>query len=275
MFGQIHMSGNPTNRELAGFQECGKIIPAKPVCALESGSKSLQGSKSIGGIVKIRIVVTVGLLVALPVGLFILNYGQAHYPALTRTGPLPGVSGTLQLGILEAGSPLSTLWVYEVSPANGAVAVASSRQMEPSADLNSEPLPDGAHVSNCSHQSISIRSPNGRYDAACRKQDSNESYSVVIEDSASGRPVKTVPVEKFFNIGGIAWSPDSNAVTILKESERMGYGPLDLLAALSGHPVPYVTVGFVTVKVGENGGQGLPYVGREFRAAWTFVKWSN
>jgi len=224
---------------------------------------------------KTRSVVIGTLVLALPVGLFILNYREQHYPALTRTRPLSGVSGTLQLGVLEATSGLSTLWVYEVNPKDGAVALATSEQLDPSASLNID-VPNGAHISSCSHEEFSIRSPNGRYAAVCTNQGSTGSggtYSVVIVDSASGRTTKNIPVQNFSNVGGIAWSPDSNAVTVLKESERTGYGPLEVLAALSGHPVPYDTVGFVTVKVGENEGQGLPYVGKEFRAAWSFVKW--
>jgi hypothetical protein len=53
----------------------------------------------------------------------------------------------------------------------------------------------------------------------------------------------------------------------------MGYGPIELLEALSGHPVYYSTVGFVAVAVDRNEGQGLPHVGREFRSAWCFIKW--
>ncbi|OLD82777.1 MAG: hypothetical protein AUF67_02845 [Acidobacteria bacterium 13_1_20CM_58_21] len=87
--------------------------------------------------------------------------------------------------------------------------------------------------------------------------------------------MKTIPIENFFKVRGIAWSPDSKAVAVLKESERRGYGPLELVSALSGHPVPYNSTGFVAVGVSENESVGLPYIAWEFRSAWSYIRWQR
>lgn len=43
-------------------------------------------------------------------------------------------------------------------------------------------------------------------------------------------------------IRGFAWAPNSGSVAILSVSSYIGKRPQELLAALSGHPVPHDTV---------------------------------
>ena len=38
-------------------------------------------------------------------------------------------------------------------------------------------------------------------------------------DILGKKPVKAIPIENFFKVRGIAWSPDSKAVAVLKESD--------------------------------------------------------
>lgn len=215
-------------------------------------------------------------VVGLPLALSILNYRQQHAAARPRTTPLPGAVGVIEFGILETGSRGSSLYTYEMSPAEGVILLADSRQLSPTASLFFDALPNGAHISTCSDEKSSVvTSPNQRYTAICKQAfaGSHEKNSVLIVDSVSHNTIKNVPIESFSHVRGMAWSPDSRALAILKESERIGYGPVELLDALTGHPVQYSTVGFVTASIDGNQGQGLPYIGREFRSAWCFVKW--
>lgn len=43
-------------------------------------------------------------------------------------------------------------------------------------------------------------------------------------------------------IRGFAWAPNSPSIAILNVSTYVGKMPMELLAALSGHPVPHDTV---------------------------------
>lgn len=223
-----------------------------------------------------RAAVVIAFVVGIPVVLSLFNYRRQHAPALTRTNSLQNVAGAIELGVLEPGSRKSTLYVYRVSPAEGATSLAATQELDQNADLSSEGLPAGAHISTCSDEKSShIASPDQRYIAACQQAlvGTRLTNSILIEDSVSGGTIKRVPIEDFSHVRGMAWSPNSDALAVLKESERMGYGPIELLEALSGHPVRYSTIGFVAVAVDRNEGQGLPYVGREFRSAWCFIKW--
>ncbi len=116
------------------------------------------------------------------------------------------------------------------------------------ANVSVEPLPAGAHISQCSDETnSSVSSPDSRFVAVCVRDPERSSVVVM----------------------------DSKAVAVLKESERRGYGPLELVSALSGHPVPYNSIGFVAVGVSENEGVGLPYIAREFRSAWSYIRWQR
>jgi hypothetical protein len=43
-------------------------------------------------------------------------------------------------------------------------------------------------------------------------------------------------------IRGFAWAPNSHSVAFLSVSSYLGKSPMELLSALSGHPVPHDTV---------------------------------
>jgi hypothetical protein len=221
-------------------------------------------------------IVVVSLFAALLLILSVVNYGQQHAHALARTQEISGVPGTLEIGILEPASSSNTLNIYQVKPAEGSIALATTRRLGAADPVDAQGIPNGGHISTCSRDAaFRVESPNRQYAAMCRQElmGTRNTNSVLIVDANSGVAVKTVPIEDFSSVRGIAWSPDSNAVSVLKESGRMGYGPTELVHALSGHPVHYSTVGFVTVTINGNQGQGLPYVGREFYNAWCFIRW--
>jgi len=43
-------------------------------------------------------------------------------------------------------------------------------------------------------------------------------------------------------IRGFAWAPNSRSIAVLNTANHIGLSPLELLSALSGHPVPHDTV---------------------------------
>jgi WD40 repeat protein len=208
------------------------------------------------------------IMIVVPLCLSVLNFLQQHYPALTSTKPAPGLAGVIEVGILEG----DTLRLYDITPRTGTINLAPEIHVSSGDSIPGSPLPLGAHLVGCSREADDhVLSPDGHYYASC------SSKSGVVSDAATNAEVKKTFIEKDAGIwvNGIAWSPDSKAVAFLKNSQRLGYGPLDLMLALSGHPVPYDSAGFVAVSVTENEGTGLPYIGREFRSAWSFIRWRN
>jgi WD40 repeat protein len=208
------------------------------------------------------------IFIVVPACLSLLNYAQQHYPGLTATKPVASLEGVIEIGILES----ETLRIYNIRPVKGSINLNSEVHVPFGSNLPGSPLPLGAHLDGCAREADDpVFSPDGRFYASCSRT------SVVVRDASTNAQVKTIAIEKDAGVwvNGIAWSPDSKAVVLLKNSERWGYGPLDLFLGFSGHPVPYNSVGFVAVSVAENEGSGLPYIGREFRSAWSYIRWRN
>ena len=203
-----------------------------------------------------------------------LNYWHQHYPGLDTTKTVTSFEGIIEIGVLESRLSGQTLSVYSINPSVGTIKLTSEVHIELGSSVSSEPLPAGAHISRCPDGTdSSISSPDGRFAASCVREQGIS--SVIVTDVLAKTPVKNILIANFFNVRGIAWSPDSRAVAVLEESERKGYGPLELASALSGHPVPYSSIGFVAASISENEGTGLPYIAREFRSAWSYIRWQR
>ena len=80
-------------------------------------------------------------------------------------------------------------------------------------------------------------SPNGQYVAACKDKGSEEFY---LADNNSAKVLYDWKSNK--EIRGFAWAPNSNSVAIVCMTGRLGLSPLELLALVSGHPVPHDTI---------------------------------
>jgi hypothetical protein len=75
-------------------------------------------------------------------------------------------------------------------------------------------------------------------------------------------------------VRGFVWAPNSRSVAFLNKSEYYRKSPLELLSALSGHPVPHDTVFLNVLDVGT--GRVSEYVvRRNVYAAFTrILNWS-
>jgi hypothetical protein len=64
--------------------------------------------------------------------------------------------------------------------------------------------------------------------------------SFVIYESQGKTLVAEVKGERLYYIESLAWSPDSRYIAVMKKQNVIKpRGPLEILAAISGHPVPY------------------------------------
>jgi hypothetical protein len=167
----------------------------------------------------------------------------------TRLATDAGVApGTVLIDILQGGQP-ERYWQYEVVPAK---ATVRSVKRETFLDYKHESLPTEyqhpAGATHCGDTSNEVASPNGELQASC----SNSGYDQLSVTGRSGAVLYTWDPGRRL-IRGFAWAPNSKSVAILNTSSRFGMGPLELLAAFSGHRVPHDTIflDFLDVKAGK------------------------
>lgn len=143
--------------------------------------------------------------------------------------------GVVLVDVLRGGFP-EHYWQYEIRPESGSVhSVREETFQDPSEeDLpTSYQKPAGA-FGTCATNPRAV-SPDGRYVAYCG-DDGPEQFYIV--DSTSNKEIQEWKAGER-GIRGFAWGPNSRWVAILNRSSHLGYGPLELLSALSGHTVPH------------------------------------
>lgn len=120
-----------------------------------------------------------------------------------------------------------------------------------------------------------LTSPDKRYMAAsiAAARHAPGSPGFVIVDTQVNQTVAVIKGSDERFIDGLAWSPDSKWVAVLKYSYRpAGYRPIDLLGYLTGHPVPYMSYYIEVVNLaGDKVAQSKP--SSELRGSWAWVVW--
>jgi hypothetical protein len=96
-------------------------------------------------------------------------------------------------------------------------------------------------------------SPTGRLLARCENPGGGfAADELVVVDPENQREVHRWKPASWRGIRGFAWAPNAGSVAILSNSSSWGKAPLELIAALSGHPVPHDTIylAFLNIKTG-------------------------
>ena len=87
-----------------------------------------------------------------------------------------------------------------------------------------------------------LASPDKRYVAASISTGSSANpRDFVIVDTQTTKTIALIKGNENRYMIGLAWSPDSKWIAVLKDSLRLGWGPLDILGRLLGHPPVYMT----------------------------------
>jgi hypothetical protein len=146
--------------------------------------------------------------------------------------------GVLLVDVLEGGQS-QRYWQYEVQPTTGAVRLVKEELFQDYRHRDGMPeafqKPAGA-IQTCA-LNPQASSPNGQYRAYCKDKGSEEFY---LADDNSAKVLYHWKSNK--EIRGFAWAPNSNSVAIVCMKGRLGLSPLELLALVSGHPVPHDTI---------------------------------
>lgn len=161
------------------------------------------------------------------------------------------LQGVVLLGVAEGGATPDVYRQYQVELTQGRILLVQKFKIRGPYDHAME-LPHrlGAEMRDCGHSPL-LPSPDSRYTALCFQRTAekptrfstqifNNDFEVV--DAASQRKALTERLPDDRSIAGMFWSPDSRALAVLSTSRRTGLGLLDLLSAVTGHPVPELTI---------------------------------
>jgi len=110
-----------------------------------------------------------------------VNYWQQHSSSQGTIDAVTNFDGLIEIGILESRSSAQVLSVYDINPKAGTIKLAREAHLASGANVSVEPLPAGAHISQCSDETnSSVSSPDSRFVAVCVRDP--ERSSVVVMD---------------------------------------------------------------------------------------------
>ena len=141
--------------------------------------------------------------------------------------------------ILEVSSD-TRIWRYEVTPNTGAVSELEPGIPQEGGSKHEIPV-FATGEANCFFDGTEAKSPDDRFIAKCSGGYPGKpaEFRITNADTKS----TTYQWDKGDRqILGFVWSPNSHSIGLLTSSQKRGNGPLELIWALAGHPVPYVTV---------------------------------
>lgn len=165
----------------------------------------------------------------------------------SQTGNLPHQTtlnrdvapGVILVDVLEGGRS-ERYWQYEIQPTAGVVREAKQERFQDSAHEDFPHViqqPSGA-IETCT-KTPEANSPDQNYSAYCTHFNSDEFFVI---DRKTKETLYQWKPEEWRGISGFVWVPNSRSVAFLNVSSHYGKGPLELISALSGHPVPHDTV---------------------------------
>jgi hypothetical protein len=176
------------------------------------------------------------------------------------------------IGVSESGQP-QHYYQYEVEPASGLVRKVKEERFQ---DYNHEAIPHTFYeptgaVESCRNdpQASSI---NGEYLAYCRRGEADQYF---VDDKKTARSLYHGALGGKREIRGFGWAPNSRSVAFLNSSSRLGKTPMELLSALSGHPVPHDTI-FLAIVDARTGTQTEYLIRKDVPSAFTrMLNWSE
>jgi len=139
------------------------------------------------------------------------------------------------------------------------------------------PLSPGGRIDDCQHAGpVEVPAPSSQLFANCLLEGVNRSYVstvVNIMRRNSNVQVRQWAAPEGWDICGLTWSGDSGSVAVLLEKERMDLGPVGLLSAASGHPIPLETFEVTVLSVQPGRELKLPIIRKDSPSGWARIDW--
>jgi hypothetical protein len=202
-----------------------------------------------------------GLYVLLAIASFCL---ESWPPAKSGFDPLPSADGVIDVRILDSGLWGFKSYHYQIDLNEGRVLELENKSLSSEEFANPPGRPHtGAHIdTGSSHNFAGIASPDGEYVAASSGDGAIQSNGagqvpIFVERVSDHTEVFRASIPPRYYVRGATWSPDSKAVALLLSSERIGFGPLDILSAFAGHPIQYKSFGFLILSIVERRSVGV------------------
>jgi hypothetical protein len=218
-----------------------------------------------------------GLYLLLAIASFCL---ESWPPAKSSFDPLRSVSGVIDVRILDSGLWGFKSYLYQIDVSEGRVLELEDESVS-SEEFANPPwrAPPGGHIdTGGSHSFAGMASPDGQYVAMSPGEDGYQSNGagqvpIVVERSSDHTEVFGASFPPRYYVRGVTWSPDSKAVALLLSSERIGFGPLDILSAFAGHPIHYEAFGFVILSLAQRRSVGVMRFAGGFAGGWAAIEW--
>ena len=142
----------------------------------------------------------------------------------------------------------------------------------PNAQPFSGSLSPGGHLDDpdC-ERTMDIPAPDHELAAYCRAESGR--YSVGIRNLKSRARIREWPAGKGWGISGLIWSADSKSMAALLAQERTDLGPVGLLSAASGHPIPLVTFRVTLLSNRLEQQVALPAIRKYSPSGWARLDW--
>jgi hypothetical protein len=170
---------------------------------------------------------------------------RTEHQAKLSADVAPGVIliDVLGIGVSESGQP-EHYYQYEVQPATGLVRKVKEERFQ---DYKHRNIPDTFYeatgaIEGC-RKEPQESSRDREYWAYCRRGEADQFF---VDDKKTAQSLYHGTLGDRRGIRGFGWAPNSRSVAVLNSSSRLGKTPMELLSALSGHPVPHDTV-FLTI----------------------------
>jgi hypothetical protein len=220
---------------------------------------------------------------ALFLSLALASFCLESWPrAKSAFDPPPSIGGVIDVRILDSGLWGFKSYLYRIDVSEGRVLELENKS--PSSEEFANPpwsAPSGAHIdTGSSHNFAGIASPDAQYVAVSSGDGALQSNAagqvpIVVERSSDHTEVFQASIPPRYYVRGVTWSPDSKAVALLLSSERIGFGPLDILSALAGHPIQYKSFGFLILNVEARRSVDVMRFAGGFAGGWAEIEWMS
>jgi hypothetical protein len=119
--------------------------------------------------------------------------------------------------------------------------------------------------------SVALSDGNGQAMLVCGTDTGKD--SVTVFNKQSNAQVRRWAADEGWKICGLSWSPDSASIAVLLEKARTDLGPLGLISAASGHPIPLETFKVTLLSVYSESELHLPVIRKDSPSGWARIDW--
>ncbi len=132
----------------------------------------------------------------------------------------------------------------------------------------------GSSIHDCT-KSVEVPAPTNELIAVCSTRYGTKELLISVMKHGSNEQIRQWSPEQGWRVSGLAWSADSRSIAVLLEKERFDLGPLGLLSAASGHPIPLNTFKVDLYSMQSTGQLRLPVLRKDSPYGLANIDWNQ